>query len=72
MPYGGLLTIAEARIARARKPSARLLAVKQRLEKAQHEATSRPVAACLKTLRDLGISQAGVAQALADIEPPRA
>ncbi len=71
VPYAGLLTIAEARIAGSRKPAARLLEVKQRLEQAQHEAATRPVAACLESLRELGVSEAAVARALAEIESPR-
>ncbi|MEM7585677.1 MAG: hypothetical protein AAF560_19970 [Acidobacteriota bacterium] len=64
VPYRGLLAIANARLARARRPAARLQKLKELLEQAEEAAMEQPIATFTAALEDLRISPQGIDKAL--------
>ena len=68
VPFGGLLAIASARIERARRDPARVLAVKERLERAEHAAADGLVTAFVEALLELGLSRGGVERAIGEVK----
>ena len=64
VPYGGLLAIAEARIARAAEPPARILELRALLREAEQAATAQPAADFATALIELGVSETGADKAL--------
>ncbi len=64
IPYDSLLAIADARIARAKRPPKRILEVKELLERSEVHAAAQPVADCLSAMLALGISVSGAERLL--------
>ncbi len=67
VPYGALLAIAEARIARASQPPERLLKIKGLLEQAEQEAAAPPIASFVEALVGLRLSRSAAEGAIDEV-----